>query len=340
MLWLVFSGMLYVGVRLLFRIVGPQAPVGVQAFSQPGVAVYVFRLITHPFKALTQTVFPQSFIIDIANKFMSVAYPTLVSGSVPDPYIAQSIGADIVSYALSFLMLVFLFFIRKSLLFVLSLIFIVTSIIPLIVIPGRAGYISLFDGRHLYMTSVGVSVVLAILITTMIQKFQSLRFIIISILGVYLIFSIRSISADLRIQVATANTRKTILEKIIAWYPRLPTQTVILTQSDKAFYGLAPEDTILPFQSGFGNTLLVWYDRHGDIFPACFFAQKFLYDLTSQGYRECEGRGFGYFRNVTNVQSLLTSHHLTREQIISYSYENDHDQFTDITEKIRATITQ
>lgn len=336
---LILLGTLYIGVRLLFRFAGPQVP-AIQSFSQPSFFVYLYRVVSHPFKAFSQSIFPQEIIINISNEMMKLAYPTLVSGKVPDPYIAQSVGSDIVSYSLSILIIGVIFVVGKLRTLGLPLLFVAMSVLPLIFIPGSAGYISLFDGRHLYMTSIGISIVLAMLFVSMSRTFLKLRWFIVGIVGIYFGYSVWYIHSAIARQVSIADTRKIILEKIITWYPKLPERALIITQSDKAFYGLPPEEYILPFQSGFGNTLLVWYDRHGDSFPACFFEHKFLYELTSQDYKECGGRGFGYFRSPDNISVLLKKYNLSKDNVLSFSYTYQDNVISDTTKKLQSRLTQ
>lgn len=324
----VLLGLFYLGVRLVFRVFGPQIPAVAQSFSQPPLPVYAYRLIAYPLKALSQSIFPQEIIISISNAMMKLTYPWLTSGSVPDPYVAQSVGSDIVSYALSLMGLGVLFFARKSSLLFLSIIFVAMSVFPLIVIPGKAGYISLFDGRHLYMTSIGVSIMLATVVILVVKKFSLLRWATVGIVATYLLYSAWYIHTAIAKQVTIAQTRKAILEKITAWYPKLPQKALVVTQSDKAYYGLPPEETILPFQSGFGNTLLVWYDMRGENLPVCFFEHKFLYELTSEDYKECEGRGFGYFRMPEDIQTIVSMHKFERSDVLFFSYSYKDDSFS------------
>lgn len=336
---LILLGILYVGVRLLFRFAGPQVP-DIQSLSQPPFFVYAYRVVSHPFKAFSQSIFPQEIIIKISNEMMKLAYPTLVSGKVPDPYIAQSVGSDIVSYMLSILIIGIIFVVGKLRTLGLPLLFVAMSVLPLIFIPGIAGYISLFDGRHLYMTSIGVSIVLASLTVSAFQKFFKMRWFTVGIVGVYFGYSIWYIHTAIVRQAVIAETRRTILKKITMWYPKLPEKVIVVTQSDKAFYGLPPEEYILPFQSGFGNTLLVWYDRHGEKFPACFFEHKFLYELTSQDYKECGGRGFGYFRSPDNLSVLLKKYNFTKDNVLSFSYTYQYNSILDTTKKLQSRLTQ
>ena len=137
-----------------------------------------------------------------------------------------------------------------------------------------------------------------------------------------------------------SRTRKSILDQIIKTYPRLPEKVVFYTESDTAFYGLPPEERIMPFQSGFGQTLLVWYFNQGENWPACFFKPEddFLFAITEEGYRECSGRGFGYFRNFNLLQETLVENNLSKENVIAFVFKLKYNELIDVTRKVRENL--
>jgi len=131
--------------------------------------------------------------------------------------------------------------------------------------------------------------------------------------------------------------RQYILSDIKGSYQRLPKKVVFYTESNKSYYGLPDEDRILPFQSGFGQTLLLWYYR-SENFPVAFFKDNYLWDITSQGYKEIQGTGFGYFRNYSLLLSTLKEYNLSSESVIAFSWDDNTQTITNITEKIRKKI--
>lgn len=280
-----------------------------------------------------------------------MGYPNFVKGGVADPYISQTIGSDIVTYLFAALLfticiIVFKFFKGKketllSMIIPASIIFIILTSLPLIIIPGTAGYYSLLDGRHLYITSIFSSILLITIFYGLFFFISKKKIGVVAGLVFSFIFlwmNIQGIRSDLNVQRAAAYTRKSILDRITLLYPKLSQKTVFYIESDVPYYGLAYGDNILPFQSGFGQTLLVWYNARGEDFPACFFRDQFLYVLQSEGYRECEDRGFGYFRKMDNLVKAVRENDIETSDIVAFSYISSKNYLQDITRQVKATL--
>lgn len=345
------SGFFYVLLRFYFFFIsGINASVSSE-LSQPGFSVYLYRLFSSPIKFLAQSIVPQEYTLTIAKNLTQLAYPIhpgFMEGRTPNPYIVESIASDVVSLFLSVLILFicFLFILYfhrvKQHLFanviILALSFIVLSSFPFIFIPGKAGYFSLVDGRHLYLTETFTSILLIVLgwgVYSSFSKKFAVGFILVIIFLGLSFFHIKKIRNDMYIQIARAQIRKSILDRISASYPRLQKNAVFYVDSDTPFYGFAPGDNILPFQSGFGQTLLVWYNAKGENFPACLFENQFLYVQESQGYKECQGRGFGYFRKMNDLKDAINKNNLDTQNIIGFSYISSTNTLVDITDKVR-----
>lgn len=347
-------GFLYVLLRIYFLISGFTSTNAGVEYSQPGILFYLYRVFSSPLKFIAQSILPQELVTKIADLMIILGYPVypgFLSGNVPNPYISQSIGADIVSYVFSVTIILIsivlsLYFkikkenYMKKVLF-LSILFVALSSLPFIFIPGMAGYFSLIDGRHLYISGVFSSMLLVILGFGFYAVFKRKRGIALVLMATYLVFflfHIKKIRTDINHQVGTAFIRKSILNEIYNSYPDLSRKVVFYIEGDRPYYGLPEQEFIIPFQSGFGQTLLVWYNAHGQTFPSCFFRDKFFYNLLTQGYRECEGRGFGYFRKWENLISAIDAEGLTSEDIIAFEYDSSRNLLKDITQDLRKKL--
>ncbi len=136
-----------------------------------------------------------------------------------------------------------------------------------------------------------------------------------------------------------STVRKSILNDINKQYPKLSPKTIIYVESDMPYYGLPIGENVVPFQSGFGQTLLVWYYFHGDKLPSCFFENSWLYDLLAQGYRSCLGQGFGYFRHYDDLVSGVKNYDISLSSVIAFSWNSDKGILTNTTNFIRAKLT-
>lgn len=329
-------GIVYVLVRIVFSWL--VAPGIASELYQPPFVVYFFRMIALPIRVIAQSFVPVSFILKTARLFVPLAYPHFVTVGTPDPYIVESAAADIISFFIFCFLLLSQSIGRLTR---VSLLFIALSALPFVVVPGIAGYLSLIDGRHLYLTGIFSAIFLSLVIGHVFigaRKHRVVYTVIVIIVGLFGIYHILKIRKDTDYQVALAHVRMPILEKITRSYPVLPTRVVFYITSDTPYYGLPYEEPILPFQSGFGQTLLVWYEARGENFPACFFAKKYLYELLSEGYKECDGRGFGYFRKSDTFEQAIQQFAIAPEQIIAFDYASGTNALTDVTEHLRRVL--
>ncbi len=344
-------GLAYVGLRLLVSVFWTQTAATAEELSQPGLLVYVYRLITNPLRLVVQSIIPVPILLSLARILVVLAYPKFVIGDVPEPHIVDTIAVDIVSFIAATLFIVsgawVYFFLRRrkllgiSKMLLVTVLYVVASSFPFLIIPGRAGYITLFDGRHLYLTSVFVSMASALLVHFLYQKVQKRKYlarVIIVLTLTYLGYHAITIQKDISSQRAAASVRRSILSTFTAAYPTLPSIPVFYVESDKAYYGLPPEEKVVPFQSGFGQTLLVWYNARGQVFPACLFERKYLYPLLSEGYKLCEGGGFGYYRHFNELASVVKEFEIGRERIIAFRFTSSNNVLRDISIEVHQRL--
>ena len=161
-----------------------------------------------------------------------------------------------------------------------------------------------------------------------------------AIFSIFIIFNILQIRRDINQEQGIGFTRTSILNRMKDSYPTLPKKVIIYIESDTVYFGLPPTEHVLPFQSGFGQTLLVWYNAKGDLFPACFFDEQYLYAIESQGYKECEGRGFGYFRKMDDLKKAIGENNIKAENVIAFSYISSKNSLVNVTEQVGESISK
>lgn len=298
--------------------------------TQPHVFVYFPRLLISPVRIIPQSFLPASQIIAWSRGLVSRVYPHyLVSKGIPNPFVVESVAFDFVCMLLLlvFFLLAIRFF-KSSKVFWLAVGLITFSGLPLVFIPGRAGYVSMIEPRHLYLAGIGSSLILAMLLARLKNRFLVLLALLIITSSHY-----RIIQRDLDSLLANSRLRESILTQIRSEHPSLPEKVIFYTESDTAYYGLGDEEKILPFQSGLGQTLLVWY-YETEKFPPCLYEDVFLYKIESQGYRECQGRGFGYFRKYDDLLMAYRQNHLPAENVVAYRFNSWDNSLTDISQEV------
>ncbi len=343
---LLFMVITYISLRVFLIVFSQPALSESTALTGPSLSVFGIRLFSNSYKVFTQSFMVESFIIRVAEILVGLGYPQFVKNNTPDPFIVQSVGVDIISF-LGFVLIIGIcillvhyfrntkeFFLKKSI--YLSLAFILLSSLPLMAISGKAGYFSLVDGRYQYITSIGSSILLSLFFYWLYRALKKLHLSALAILSAIAFIGVHGffIRTYLNSQVQIGVVRKSILDKVSTTYPLLSRQAVFYIESDTAYYGLS--DKILPFQTGLGQVLLVWYDFKGQRLPACMFQGQFLYQIVSEGYRECDGRGFGYFRNLSNLEKAVVEHNISSESIFAFRYNSATNELIDISDSVRA----
>jgi hypothetical protein len=135
----------------------------------------------------------------------------------------------------------------------------------------------------------------------------------------------------------SGNIRKNILDQISSDYPKLNNKQILYFESDTSYFGLPENVRILPFQSGLGQTLLVWYHRREN-FDSIFFKNEFLWEIDSQGYLEHGVRGFGYFREFDKLAESLKYNNLAPDNVIAYRWNSRTSSLIEITAEIRKKL--
>ncbi|MBI3397347.1 hypothetical protein HY045_02625 [Candidatus Woesebacteria bacterium] len=201
--------------------------------------------------------------------------------------------------------------------------------------PESSRPIFAIDSRNLYFVAVGAAILLANLLTLNFQKKGA--FIGIFIALIYLGFNALSLNTTLDSFTRVGAVRKTILDNIIRLYPTLPPRAVIFTKSDSTYYGLPAGESILPFQSGLGQALLIVYSQQDEL-PHEFYPGDYLWDIKSQGYQEHDLRGFGYFREESRLKDTIKKYRLPVSGVFAFTWEGKTNELIDITKQVRNEI--
>lgn len=304
---------------------------------------FIYNLVTFPFKAIAQTLVPFQFLKSLAYQVAHLL-PDAITGmknTTPFDNFVQKRVLELLSMALAsvFLVVSFLIFkknksdkITKILWFGLS--FTILNSFIYVLAPERVGIIPLIDSRNLYFLLIGTTISLIALLVKIFGKNYAkilISFSVITVLNLYYLSSdIASIASD-------GVIRKSILTQVKTGYPTIPSSTIFYTESDTSFYGLPEFERILPFQSGFGQTLLIWYSDN-EHFPDDFYSNKFLWEISSQGYRQAKGRGFGYFRKFPELVRAVVDNNLDPSNIIAFYYDSKLLELVDNSQEIRGRL--
>lgn len=342
-------GFIYLLLRAsLFLIPSPIVVTGANTVNL-SMKENIVRLALSPFKILPQSIIPQQYLINISDIALFHLYPQY---GFPNPYISQTLVFGQVIPLLSIPILIIGFIIYKLTLFkkennlaktiIFSLSFIALSGLPFAFIPGDLADIPIHESRNLHAATIGASIFLVLALYMGVKFFikqnKYAYLLFLSILMPFLIMHLYLTRVEVYKVVNVSTVRKYIIESVKESYPKLPQKVVFYTQSDTSYYGMPIEEKALPVQVGFGWMLLVWYQKD-EAFPTCLFDfEPEAFHMLTQRYKECGGRGFGYFRDYDKLINTLKANNLSTENVIAYSWLGKTGEIKDITNEIRTRI--
>lgn len=339
-IYIIISGLFYIGLRILMFLL-PNVSNSPVLFESQSLSAFIYNLLTFPAKALSQTIIPL-WVIQLIEKILPdtlINYLGLSRGSVDyNIFVEQKIFE--LMFVLFFMFVIgriFIFYKHRSTgykVIIFSFLFIVINSFIYAFSPAREGIITFIDSRNLYFISIGSMVFLTALASYSSFKKRALVFFILILL---LVLNLIGLKEEIKNQVDVGIERHKILGQIKSYYPAIPVKTVFYTESNSSFYGLPDLEKIMPFQSGFGQTLLVWYQKT-EKFPVEFFHNYFLWEIESQGYKEKGGRGFGYFRDFNLMIDTMEKEGVFGDSVIAFRYDSESKTLEDITEEIQGRI--
>lgn len=299
------------------------------------VDILIYKLSRLPLRYIGQLFIPEQLIISVSN-FIATKF-SLIPTSLLSKVTFITGGLMFALMSLTFLSLkkVSIDFSKK---FLLVLVFIISGFFPFVFLPGAAGDFSLFPPRYLYYGIAGASFFIAFLFKLAFMKNN--KFLIMSVILFFLISICLGLIYNWKREdelLLQSKIRRNILTEVKNTYPKLKEKTIIYTQSDHSYYGLPEDERILPFQSGFGQTLLMWYSNTEN-FPQEFYKGKFLWEITDQGYKEVGKRGFGYFRDFELLGRTIVENNLSLDSVVAFSFDSDIGIMRDTTYKIQERL--
>lgn len=331
---------------LLWRFL-PTLSVSVHTNVSTNVSVFsnikslLYNLTTLPLKTLVHVFVSPQLIYGFSRTFsehIPAQFRPELSTTAYDKFVL-SVVFDLVSAFCLFLFVnvltIILFFVKNAREYFnilgIYFLFIVLTTLVFIFAPERSGRIYYLESRHFYLPMIAAS----FLVTYLLVRLKSRLLFIIIIIFIFLNIVYTRQSIILTHQYSS--TRRNIIEQISYLYPVLPQKVIFFVDSDSSYFGLAESVHILPFQSGFGQALMIQYSQTENL-PSDFFTGKFLWSIDSQGYEEHDGRGFGYFRDFTELNYSLSKTKISPTSVIAFKWDSKRQELTDSTEIVQKQL--
>lgn len=292
------------------------------------------NLMKYLAEGLIQTAIPNLYLFKLSDKLTQVINPNFPKDSLDFLIASQNINAEITIGLLLILAVVAIFWLLRkvklssdlSKTLKISFFMSLLSFIPYVVINRSFSYL---DSRYYYVSSIGISIFLAILIFSLFKnnkKFFKISAILI--FSMYVFIHESTLFSDFQLMADRSKERQYFLKQIENLVPVLPKKTVFfITGDSEGYYGLPELKT--PFQSGLGHVLMVKYTTEGKLNPL-FFQENpwtkaldvgFLYDILGQGYRKIGNQGFGYYYDKSDLEKALNQNLFDKKDIIPLYYK-------------------
>lgn len=333
--------LLYIGARVILIKLSPTASgLSTSAIDKTSI---VYNLATISYKGFTESVIPYQVGLEISRYGGIYLTKFLGLGLIPGTWQFEKFVEETVYEATNILFFVVVglpvasYLVRNwgkkntKIILLFSLFTIANSFIFALA-PERSGKIAIIDSRDLYLLSIGSIISLLFFLWDTID-----RRILYVCISIYLVGNVFLLENQITGLVADGSQRMKILTIISGKYPDLPQKAVFYFESDKAYYGLPESIETLPFQSGFGQTLIISYYQKSTL-PQAFLENKFLWDIDSQGYEEFDGRGFGYFREFDALKEAVTKNKIDFNSIIAFRWEKGNlvDDSENVAKRLKA----
>jgi hypothetical protein len=306
---------------------------------------FLFNVLLYPVISVSQIFIPDIYLYKFATFFQSAMYP-FINGNLMASSVRDNMTADVVSMYFSLIVIVvsvaMAFAVKKvGKVIRYALIFIGLSFLPYIILRRGGSYL---DSRYFYLGSAGGALLLSALligIADMFKKYTRFYRYVLIIMGIalcfYLFINIRLIRRSVAQLASVSSERIQLLKQFTHLYPTLPNKPIVYISGDSnGYYGLT--NVKIPLEQGPGYTLMVWYFPMGGV-PREFFQNDFLWGIRDQGYREVNGKGFGYFWDKNDLLNLFKQNpKLSENQIVAFYYKSNDRLLLDITPEIRDYI--
>jgi hypothetical protein len=110
-------------------------------------------------------------------------------------------------------------------------------------------------------------------------------------------------------------------------------QNIFYVEGDQAYVF---DGNYTPFQHGFGYSLMVLYHNSGKI-PLGLLTSGYFFNF-EQGYKEKDGKGFGFYTNFDKLKEDTTRFHFSPNAIHVLYYDSKNHRVTEVSDKTRKLL--
>ena len=328
---------------VIFRIWGFKSEPEQVALFLTGSSKYFYdslivRSILYPLTSLSLSIIPSVPFLNFAKYITNVYYPFFPSQQFN--LIAQTVVLDLLVTIFSFVIILIsagllkLTKLKTRKVVIFWFVLLAASFLPYIIISKSYAYL---ESRYYYLASATWGVIFAWMVNLVVEKirFKYVRtaFLIIFVLFIYL--HTKTVAGDIGKLVSESERRVNILNQILAIKPKLNDErNIFYVTGDTDYYILGNK---VPFQQGFGYTLLTWYGAKSK-YPPVFFNNADLYEIGREEYFETNGFGFGYFTNLEDLRAGITGNKFPKTAVTALYYNSKENKIIDISAEVAKSL--
>lgn len=308
------------------------------------ISTIITHSIQYPLEGIIETAIPNQTLFALSDITTKIINPNL---DVPlDILVAnQTYNAEItiiiILITLTILLSLFIWRNYKKInnshlkTLAISISITILSFIPYIVINRSFSYL---DSRYYYLATVGTSIFISILFFVL-WNTNKIAYKITAFLLIfsYLLIHSSVLYSDFNLLADRAAERKLFINQLEKIKPNLENKTIFYITGNSGGYYALPELKV-PFQSGLGQMLMVIYvdkkqlDKNFLNETSITKLQDvgFLYDILGQGYRDIDGKKFGYYYDINELKKNIDNKSFEKKDIIPLYYDADNKKLNPI----------
>lgn len=313
----------------------------------------VYNIAATPFKLIANNLFGQENIFSVARIYSRNLSPFRSDPAMNLELLTETTAYDVMvfySLMLVFTFFTFLMYLNKSikareLAFKISSFSFLSIVCYGIILSPQGRIFNSPDSRYLYLSAESTLFILGSMIYLVWERFKNVDLfkliggiILLAYIIVWGIYSFNYTQSITRKVEALSMVRKNMIDQVYYLHPTVPAKAAIYIHCKNNICGgnskfeMLPS-WVVPFQSGFGWSLLTVYSGVSPKKYAPFFSEYFLWDPLSNNYKEINGIGFGYFTSINALKKTVKKYHLSGENVIILEYDSYGNKIKNITNK-------
>lgn len=299
-------------------------------FSPPiraaGSQELVYNSFLLPAKTLFHTFLSNAQIYELVYSANRTFFENQVDGFVIERIIGDALSLLVAFYILLIILLVLTITTKENKKLILfSLLSFFASTLPLIVFKGNSVIV---EQRYYIYPAIFSSLLLVSIIYSLVGRFKLFgkALLILFVLPI-LAFNIQGVRKMLRDDIQVGNYRKNILNTVTSIKPKLSNNNI--------FYFYTDHTGFYEFQSGFGQTLAVYFYDTSKISKEVLVNRDF-WDLSYEGMKSYDKGKFGYYMTYDKLlEGLRNNKDITVDSVHSFYWDYQNHTVRDVSSEIR-----